>query len=88
MLASSFGTQGHSATSVFSWIWPSLASYDDIAGQCTTIEAEVRSEERLEVPQHQIKHYYVVVEGFYGVSADASAGQLTHGEILHIAMLH
>ena len=39
------------------------------------IEAEVCSEERLEVPQHQIKHYYMVVEGIHGVSVDTSVGQ-------------
>ena len=32
VLASGFGTRGHSATSVFSWIWPSSASYDDTTG--------------------------------------------------------
>ena len=29
VLASGFGMRGHSATSVFSWIWLSSASYDD-----------------------------------------------------------
>ena len=32
MLTSGFGTQGHSAANVFSWIWPSSALYDDTTG--------------------------------------------------------
>ena len=71
------GHVGHSATGVFLWIWPSSALYNDTARQCRTIEIGVRSEERLEVPKCQIKHYYVVVEGIHGVSVDASASQRT-----------
>ena len=71
----------------FEGIWPSSPFSDDIARQCTSIEAEVCSAECVEVPQHQVEYYSVVIEEILGVPVDPGTGQQTNGEILYTVVL-